>query len=87
MTIKQQFIEATDKWYSYVSKGHHKDRDCRWYVSKEEDYAYGEGAKKSTWFVNHYGYVASEQKFIGFTEEDVMQQAIDFINNFIAEHL
>ena len=52
MTTQEQIIELSKKWYEYVGKNHHKDRDCHWYI--ETDFAYGD---KIAFTACHYGYV------------------------------
>ena len=81
--IEQKFLEATQRWYQFVGKDHHKDRDCHWFVCVEESWSYGNEPKPHVWAVKHHGYVADDQEFYGDTIEEVLKQAIRFINNFI----
>lgn len=59
MTTKSEISSLTEKWFDYVSKDHHKDRDCHFYINI--DYAYG---REPIYEISHYGYVGQE-----FTEE------------------
>lgn len=52
MTLEEEVVILTDKWYKYVSLDHHKDRDCHWYITKT--YSYGEEAYYEA---SHSGYV------------------------------
>ena len=83
--IEEKFIEATEKWYEFVGRDHHKDRDCHWYVGTEEQFSYGHTPKETESVVRHYGYVADDQEFRAKTREEVLLQAIDFIETFIRE--
>ena len=85
--IEDKFIEATERWYSFVGKDHHKDRDCHWFVCAEEQWSYGHSPEKTEWVVRHHGYVADEQEFYGSTREDAMLQAANFIDKFIRDNL
>ena len=53
MTLEEEIIILSNKWYKYVSLDHHKDRDCHWYIEKV--YSYGE---EPYFIVYHEGYVA-----------------------------
>jgi hypothetical protein len=54
--MKKQIQELTEKWYRYVNKNHHKDRDCHFYI--ETAYSYGD---KPTFTAYHEGYVAEPE--------------------------
>lgn len=48
-----EITKLTDEWYNLLGKiGHHKDRDCHWYV--ETKWSYGKSPKYT---VQHWGYV------------------------------
>ena len=51
MSLEEEIILLTDKWYKYVGMDHHKDRDCHWYVTKT--YSYGQ---EPYWEASHQGY-------------------------------
>ena len=51
MTLEEEIIDLTDKWYRYVGMDHHKDRDCHWYITKT--YSYGQ---EPYWMASHHGY-------------------------------
>jgi hypothetical protein len=51
MTLEEEIVELTAKWYKYVNMDHHKDRDCHWYITKT--YSYGQ---EPYWEASHYGY-------------------------------
>jgi hypothetical protein len=82
---EQEFIKATGRWYEFVGRDHHKDRDCHWYVTKDEVYSYGEPSKQSGYSVRHRGYIADDQEFWGETKELAMKEATDFMYDFMAE--
>jgi len=52
MTLEQEIIKLTEKWYRYVNLDHHKDRDCHWYITKT--YSYGDEAYYEA---HHSGYI------------------------------
>lgn len=52
MTLEEDIVLLTKKWYQYVNLDHHKDRDCHWYITKT--YSYGEEAYYEA---SHSGYV------------------------------
>jgi len=51
----EELLKLTDSWYQLVSKDHHKDRDCHFYI--EQRWSYGQEPK---WYVNHFGYLAGD---------------------------
>ncbi len=84
--IEQAFIKATDTWYEFVGRDHHKDRDCHWYVSKVKKYSYGDACDEIYFELKHYGYIADDVEFYGETADSVMGQGIEFINQFIKDY-
>lgn len=52
MTLEEEIIILTGKWYKYVNLDHHKDRDCHWYITKT--YSYGDEAYYEA---HHSGYI------------------------------
>lgn len=52
MTLEEEIITLSNKWYKYVSLDHHKDRDCHWYIEKV--YSYGE---EPYFIAYHDGYI------------------------------
>lgn len=52
MTLEEEIIKLTQKWYRYVNLDHHKDRDCHWYITKT--YSYGDEAYYEA---HHSGYI------------------------------
>ena len=52
MTLEEEIVSLTQKWYRYVSLDHHKDRDCHWYITKT--YSYGE---EPYYEAHHSGYI------------------------------
>lgn len=84
--LKEEFIAATARWYSFIGNDHHKDRDCHWDIGQVKRYSYGRNENPITdWFVKHEGYV-TEFEEIGETQDEVMQKAIDFIDGYIKKH-
>lgn len=55
MSIEEEIIFLTDKWYKYVNIDHHKDRDCHWYIEKV--WSYGD---EPYYFASHHGYILDE---------------------------
>lgn len=52
MTLQEEVINLTAKWYKYVNLDHHKDRDCHWYITKT--YSYGQ---EPYYEAHHSGYI------------------------------
>lgn len=52
MTLDEEIVILTQKWYRYVNIDHHKDRDCHWYITKT--YSYGDEAYYEA---SHSGYI------------------------------
>lgn len=52
MTLEEEIVLLTSKWYKYVNLDHHKDRDCHWYITKT--YSYGDEAYYEA---HHSGYI------------------------------
>ena len=52
MSLEEEIISLTAKWYKYVGMDHHKDRDCHWYITKT--YSYGQ---EPYYEAHHNGYV------------------------------
>ena len=52
MTLEEEIVLLTSKWYKYVNLDHHKDRDCHWYITKT--YSYGE---EPYYEASHSGYI------------------------------
>jgi len=50
--LNKEILRLTDLWYTYVSLGYHKDKDCYWYINTV--YSYG---NKPIYEVSHDGYV------------------------------
>lgn len=67
--------DFTKHWYAYVSKGHHKDRDCHFYVKKV--WSYGE---KPCYEASHFGYIGDE-----FTarQDNYFMVLVEMISNII----
>lgn len=53
--ISDQITELAKRWYNYVCKDHHKDRDCHFYVQKK--WSYGQ---EPVYIAYHYGYRAND---------------------------
>lgn len=79
--INLRLIALTEQWMKYICIGHHKDRDCHWYI--EVDYAYGEAP---TFKAMHFGYIAHKltDKPERKAYEDSEKDLIDLIKEAIA---
>lgn len=69
----KRIIQLTKFWYDYVTKDHHKDRDCHWYV--EVDYAYGDKPKYTAY---HSGYIADH--LVGSYRDTFEEAQADLLN-------
>lgn len=73
--MKKEFIKTIQEWYDYISKDHHKDSDCHFYIGEEKEYCYfGEELPKK-WVARHDGYITNFY-FEDITEDGVMEQVI-----------
>lgn len=50
--MEDKILKLTKMWYQYVGMGHHKDRDCHWYINKV--WSYGDVPHYK---IEHYGYI------------------------------
>ena len=81
MTNQEQITRLTDFWYKYVSKDHHKDRDCHWYI--EQVWSYGDEPK---WNAHHYGYIFDEPKYREIeckNYEEAVENLLDMVSRAI----
>lgn len=83
MTLEEEFILATQRWYEYVGKDHHKDIDCHWFVDREKIFSYGQPSTDHHYRLWHDGYILDDIDFVGETEDEVFKQGIEFIDNWI----
>ena len=84
-TKEQKFVHATNRWYQYVSQDHHKDRDCHWDICFVKRYSYGQPSSENYWFVRQQGYIVDFED-TGDSEEEVINKAVDFIDDYIKNH-
>ena len=49
--VQEEIVRLSGIYYQYVGLGHHKDRDCHWYI--ETAYSYGQ---PPTFMAHHSGY-------------------------------
>jgi len=73
MNTQEKIVQLTDKWYRFIVKDHHKDKDCHWYI--EVDFAYGQ---EPTFKAFHFGYLAGDLELPSRTtyaeaEEDLLE--------------
>jgi hypothetical protein len=51
--IVEEITKLTEEWYTLCGKGgHHKDRDCHWYIETKWSYGY-----PPVYTVQHHGYI------------------------------
>jgi len=50
--LEEEVTHLAHLWYEYVSKDHHKDCDCHWYIERRWSYF-----EKPKWYVYHAGYI------------------------------
>lgn len=65
--INQEIVKLTQEWRSLLSSGHHKDRDCHWYI--ETVWSYGQEPK---YYARHYGYILDEISIACVSYEDAL---------------
>lgn len=74
----EKIIQLTNKWYCIVSTGHHKDRDCHFYINTV--YSYGE---KPYYRIEHYGYIAEDYSEDFETYDEAENNLIKFLEDNI----
>lgn len=70
--ILNQISKLSEEWYILISRDHHKDRDCHFYINTI--WSYGQ---KQKYRVEHYGYLYRdiEETF------DTYQEAVKYLLN------
>lgn len=76
---REQFLEVTDRWYKFVSRDHHKDRDCRFHI--DEVWEYGQ---EPHYIVDHWGYLLEDIKSVQFGKAEL---AYDYVATLIEEYM
>lgn len=76
---KQDFQKVMERWYAYIGKDHHKDRDCRFLI--EERWEYGECAGYT---VDHWGYLLDDIKSV---EVKTIKEAYDIVAGKCEEYM
>ena len=72
-------LKLTELYYRLVSLDHHKDRDCRWYITQV--WSYGE---PPVWIVQHYGYCYKKVEWTCDTYEDALEVLESHLTDAIA---
>lgn len=80
MNYKDKFKAVLCEWYDYVSRDHHKDVDCHFYIGQETEYSYNGIEGVNEWVARHNGYI-TEFEYAGQSEEQVMEKAIKHLKD------
>ena len=75
---KEEIRKLTDTWYDIISKDHHKDRDCHWYINTT--YSYG---KAPIYRVEHYGHIHEDISEEYSSYEDAEERLIEILKDAI----
>ena len=78
-TIKE-ITTLTDEWYRLIGGGHHKDRDCHWYIETKWSYGY-----KPEYTIRHYGYILDEIEELWDTYELALNRLKEILEEKIKE--
>ena len=84
-TIKELGQEVTrlaHLWYEYVSKDHHKDCDCHWYIERKWSYF-----EKPKWVVWHAGYIFEGGKIECKSYEEALRKLVKLIREAFQKEL
>lgn len=81
--MKEEFIKTIKEWYGYISKDHHKDKDCHFFIGEQTEYRYDGEELPKVWTARHDGYI-TEFDFEGISENDVMGQVIKHLKGEMA---
>lgn len=81
-TTDEQITELTKRWQEVVSKDHHKDRDCHFYLTK--GWAYGE---PSGWLIEHSSYIGWDPDGVTYdTLEQAEEALIEYLEALLLEY-
>lgn len=74
----EEITELTENWYKLIGAGHHKDRDCHWYIETKWSYGY-----PPKYIVQHYGYVLDriEEEF------ETYDKALEFLKETLLKEI
>lgn len=78
--MNKEILRLTQFWYKYVSLGHHKDRDCHFYI--KETWSYGD---PPTYSIGHEGYIAHDDDIYDMfraeykTHKEAERALVDFL--------
>lgn len=78
MTNHEKIVELNKIWYSLISGGMHKDRDCHFRISTH--YHYGD---KVEYEVEHHGYIVDYECTEWNTLEEAEQELIRLMSSSI----
>ena len=79
-----EITKLTDEWYNLLEKiGHHKDRDCHWYIETRWSYGYS-----PVYTVLHHGYILDDiQEEYNTYEEALQGMKVLLIRSIESENL
>ena len=80
--LEQEATRLTYLWYEYVSKDHHKDCDCHWYIERRWSYF-----EKPKWVVWHRGYIFEGKEIECRSYEEALRRLIGLILEAFQEEL
>ena len=72
--LEQEATHLTHLWYEYVSKDHHKDCDCHWYIERRWSYS-----NEPKWYAWHSGYIFEGEEIEADSYEDALKELLSLI--------
>lgn len=75
-----RITKAGAKWYELVNRGHHKDRDCHFYI--ETVWSYGNPPK---YHAKHYGYCSSEFDVVFYSYMEAVGRMADKLEKMVKQ--
>jgi len=80
--LEQEATRLAHLWYEYVSKDHHKDWDCHWYIERRWSYF-----EKPQWSIWHAGYIFEGGEIECKSYEEALRKLIEMIKQAFQEEL
>ena len=75
--LEQEATRLAHLWYEYVSKDHHKDCDCHWYIERRWSYF-----EKPKWVVWHGGYIFEGKEIECKTDLNFVKTSLNPVKSY-----
>ena len=80
--LEQEATRLAHLWYEYISKDHHKDCDCHWYIERRWSYS-----EKPKWVVWHSGYIFEGKEIECGSYEEALKVLIKLVKEAFQKEL